>query len=79
MVQALLWLLRFRNTHPAFAGACSVAGAGHQELTLTWRHGDEVARLDVDLARMRAVVTGSGTWADAGGAAAWQSTMESTR
>jgi sucrose phosphorylase len=65
-VQSLLSLLRFRNRHAAFNGRFTVMPAEPGTLALQWNHNDEFARLDVDLAAMRAAVVCSGegvsTW-----------------
>lgn len=47
-VRAQKELFVLRNTHPAFAGECSVAGQGG-ELSLAWVHGEARATLRVDL------------------------------
>lgn len=49
VVRALLALIRFRNTQPAFAGTCTVAGGG-SVVTLTWEHGADRASLEADVA-----------------------------
>jgi len=49
VVAALLDLIRFRNAHPAFDGACTVGGAGSQ-VVLTWENGAHRAVLEADLA-----------------------------
>ena len=79
VVRALLSLLRFRNTHPAFAGTFCTAGSARHALTFTWTHDGAFARLEVDLARMHAAVTCSGTTEDTGMTPAWQSTVEAIR
>jgi sucrose phosphorylase len=56
VVQALLRLIRFRNTHPAFDGEMTAAIEG-SEITLAWRHGTESARLAADLAARTATLT----------------------
>jgi sucrose phosphorylase len=56
-VGALLELLRFRNSHPAFAGTFSLAPSTPETLVVRWEHGDEWARLEVDLNQMRALIT----------------------
>jgi sucrose phosphorylase len=61
VVRSLLALLRLRNTHPAFAGTFRALATAPDRLAMTWTDGDEVARLDVDLAAMTASITGSGT------------------
>ena len=60
VVRALLALLRLRNTHPAFAGMFRALATTPNRLALTWTHGDDVARLDVDLVAMTVSITGSG-------------------
>jgi sucrose phosphorylase len=60
VVRSLLALLRLRNTHPAFAGTFRARPTTPDRLALAWTHGDDEARLDVDLAAMTASVTGSG-------------------
>jgi sucrose phosphorylase len=49
VVRALLRLIRFRNSHPAFAGEFAVEAGVEDGLALTWRHGEARARLDVGL------------------------------
>ncbi len=73
-VTSLLALLRLRNTHRAFGGNFEVLETPADRLTLVWRQGGDLARLDVDLAAMRATVR----CAEDGGAdaVAWQSTVE---
>ena len=73
VVQSLLALLRFRNTHPAFAGTFEAVATTPDRLTLTWTNGTDVARLNVDLAAMTASITASGT---GGHAAAWRTSFE---
>jgi sucrose phosphorylase len=66
VVQSLLSLLRFRNRHPAFGGRCARVPSPADALTLEWVHGTSFARLEVELAAMRAVIRCSGegvtTW-----------------
>jgi sucrose phosphorylase len=57
VVRALLDLIRFRNAHPAFAGDFQVDNYGHSSLVLEWRKDSDWARLDVDLACRRAVIS----------------------
>ena len=70
VVQALCALLRFRNTHPAFAGTFHFSSPASDRLVLEWQHGADRARLDVDLGRIRAsiVCTGAGV---SGGTPVW--------
>jgi sucrose phosphorylase len=68
VVQSLFALLRLRNSHPAFAGAFETAPTASDRLALIWTHGDDLARLDVDLTAMSATITASG----AGNHVAWR-------
>ncbi|HEY7442798.1 MAG TPA: sucrose phosphorylase [Vicinamibacterales bacterium] len=76
VVQALLSLLRFRNTHAAFGGIFEIQVTSPDEFALSWKDGLEFARLDVNLARMRASITCSRAGSGAEGAAVWQSAVE---
>lgn len=57
VVQSLVALLRIRNTHAAFHGRFHVEAAEAMRLVLAWDNAEAVARLNVDLAEMRAAVT----------------------
>jgi sucrose phosphorylase len=59
VVAALVALIRFRNSHPAFAGACEVGGEGPR-VTLTWTAGDQSAALDASFSDGRARLTWTG-------------------
>jgi len=48
MVQSLVELIRFRNTHKAFNGSFALAAKDENHLTLTWTHENEFATLEVD-------------------------------
>jgi sucrose phosphorylase len=75
VVRALLQLLRLRNSHAAFDGTFQARSTAPDRLVLEWENGPDTARLDVNLAEMRADVTITGH----GGAApvpAWSSTVE---
>ena len=74
VVQSLLALLRLRNTHPAFAGTFEASATAPDRLSLTWTHGNDVARLDVDLAAMTASIRSSET--GGGNAEAWRTLLE---
>ena len=50
VVRDLCALLRFRNAHPAFDGACDHAVHGRSGLTLHWRDGSHEAWVTADLA-----------------------------
>jgi sucrose phosphorylase len=57
VVRALLDLIRFRNTHPAFGGDVQLHNSDNSSLVLEWRKDPEWARLDVDLGCRRAVIS----------------------
>jgi sucrose phosphorylase len=48
VVQRLLALIRWRNTHPAFGGRFGCEAQNAQSLVLDWRHGVHWAQLNVD-------------------------------
>lgn len=56
VVQALLGLIRFRNTHPAFTGDFTLGAGADHELRLMWRAGPHHAMLAVDLAAPAATI-----------------------
>ena len=56
VVRALLRLIRFRNSHPAFEGTCTVTGHGPR-LTMTWVHQEERVALDAALDTATATLT----------------------
>jgi sucrose phosphorylase len=49
VVEALFGLIRFRNTHPAFAGEFRLLPSADHEIHIEWRNGDQWARLEADL------------------------------
>jgi len=57
VVSAFFDLIRFRNTHPAFAGEFHLLPGADHTITIEWRNGEQRARLDVDLEAMSATVT----------------------
>ncbi len=59
VVRSLLDLIRFRNAHPSFAGDFQVRGSGNNSIAMEWRKSSDWARLDVDLAAHRAVISHS--------------------
>ena len=59
VVAALAGLIRFRNTHAAFAGECTVGGEG-ERLSLTWTDGEQTASLDVAFSSRRATLMWTG-------------------
>ena len=73
VVQSLLALLRLRNAHPAFQGTFHSAAPAADRMTLVWTQGSALARLEVNLTDMHAVITCS---PDGTGAPTWQSSLE---
>jgi len=73
VVQAMLALLRIRNTHPAFGGTFHVDAAAAHTLTLGWERDDAYVRLDVDLTQMTACMTDARTSGSDG--VIWRSTI----
>jgi sucrose phosphorylase len=59
VVRSLFDLIRFRNAHPAFAGDFRIHNSDNSSLVMEWRKGPDWARLDVDLAAHRAVISHS--------------------
>ena len=59
VVRSLLDLIRFRNAHPAFAGAFQVHSSDNSSIVMEWRKRRDWARLDVDLAARHAVISHS--------------------
>jgi len=57
VVCSLLELIRFRNAHPAFAGDFRVHSSDDHSLSMDWRKSSNWARLDVDFADRRAVIS----------------------
>ena len=63
VVRALVRLIRFRNSHPAFEGTCAVTGGGTR-LTMSWTHQEELVVLNAALDTASATLT----WTEQGGA-----------
>jgi sucrose phosphorylase len=64
LVQRLLDLIRFRNTHPAFQGDFHLESTPPEVVSIVWRAGSDWARLEVNLAASSAMITyssGEGT------------------
>ncbi|BET66344.1 sucrose phosphorylase [Opitutales bacterium ASA1] len=59
VASGLVALIRFRNTHPAFAGEFSVEAGDGGLLVLEWRSREAWARLDVDLCSRRGCIRSS--------------------
>jgi sucrose phosphorylase len=57
VVQRLADLTRFRNTHPAFNGDFAAPASTDSEVLLEWRAIDALARLRIDLASGRSLIT----------------------
>jgi sucrose phosphorylase len=51
-VQRLFALIRLRNTHAAFDGTFAIGESPDDTLDLTWRRGDDAARLTVNVATL---------------------------
>jgi len=59
VVRSLLDLIRFRNSHPAFAGDFHLLPCDDQAIQIEWRRDEEWARLSVCLQTMSASVAHS--------------------
>ncbi len=59
VVRALFELIRFRNTHPAFAGEFRLLPCGDHEIAIEWRNKFHWARLNVDLKAMNSAIDAS--------------------
>ena len=59
VVQELIELIEFRNTHAAFQGVFSIHSPAPHKLVLTWRRNDDFAQLEVDFATPAASITHS--------------------
>jgi sucrose phosphorylase len=59
VVRSLLDLIRFRNAHPAFAGEFQIHHSDNSSLVMEWRKHSDWARIDIDLAARRAVISHS--------------------
>lgn len=60
VVQRLMTLIRFRNTHPAFAGSVHIETPGPDRIGITWTAGRSRAELQVDLSARTAVISSTG-------------------
>jgi sucrose phosphorylase len=67
VVQALLRLIRLRNTHPAFGGAFETAGEVDAKLMLRWSLGSQWIQFDIDFA----AANGQLQWSAAAGEQSW--------
>jgi sucrose phosphorylase len=59
VVRSLLDLIRFRNTHPAFAGNFQILDSANSSLVMEWRKHSDWARLDINLAARHALISHS--------------------
>ena len=57
IVRNLLALIRLRNTHPAFAGQVLVESRFNHALTITWKLGSHLAKLEVNFKEPQAQIT----------------------
>ena len=57
IVRRVMDFVRLRNVHPAFDGTLEVEADDDHSVRLRWRHGADVATLDVDFAGGGAVLT----------------------
>jgi len=64
VVSGLFDLIRFRNTHPAFAGEFRLLPSADHEIHIEWRNGDQWARLEADLNVPAATIFHSATDGD---------------
>jgi sucrose phosphorylase len=60
VVQKLCDLIRLRNQHPAFVGSFEATSESPDRLALSWRNGNDWAKLAVDFSAPRAEITCSG-------------------
>ncbi|MBV8468421.1 MAG: sucrose phosphorylase [Burkholderiaceae bacterium] len=60
VVQTLLGLIRWRNSHPSFQGEFELLSGGSDVLSLRWSREDAWAQLDVDLVRHSLRIRSSG-------------------
>lgn len=59
VVRSLMDLIRFRSTHPAFAGEFHLLDTGDYEISIEWRNGDSRAILAVNLKTMSGTISHS--------------------
>ncbi|HET9942911.1 MAG TPA: sucrose phosphorylase, partial [Terriglobia bacterium] len=57
VVRKLFELIRFRNTHAAFAGEFNLLPCGDQDISLEWRNGSQSAQLTVDFKSLHGAIT----------------------
>ena len=54
VVQRLIRLIRFRNSHKSFDGSFTVKKASNEELVLMWENSEHMSRLSVDIEKRQA-------------------------
>ena len=72
-------LLRFRNTHPAFAGEFHLLSSADDHILLEWRKESHWARLETDLHNFSGAITCSPFESNPGITTVWNTTNEVTR
>ena len=60
LVRRLIELIRLRNSHPAFSGECTFESSAPHLLEITWKSGEHIANLMVDLSRAQTHLQFSG-------------------
>ncbi|PYS44639.1 MAG: hypothetical protein DMG13_33555, partial [Acidobacteria bacterium] len=78
-VRTLMKLLRFRNTHPAFAGEFHLLSSADDHILLEWRNESHWARLETDLNKFSGAITCSPFELDATMTTVWNTTNEVPR
>ena len=78
-VRTLMKLLRFRNTHPAFAGEFHLLSSADDHILLEWRKESHWARLETDLNKVSGAITCSPIELDATMTTVWDTTNEVAR
>ena len=78
-VRTLMKLLRFRNTHPAFAGEFHLLSSADDHILLEWRNESHWARLETDLNKFSGAITCSPFEANPGITTVWNTTNEVAR
>src|SRR5437867_2044026 len=78
-VRTLMKLLRFRNTHPAFAGEFHLLSSADDHILLEWRKESHWARLETYLNKVSCAITCSPIELDATMTTVWDTTNEVAR
>lgn len=64
VVKHLFALIRFRNTHPAFAGEFNLLDGADHQLNVLWASGDYILQIEVDLWARSFTITSSANGAE---------------